>query len=521
MMARMIYCFGPFELDTDRVELRSDGAAVAVEPQVFALLRLLLENRERMVSRDEIIAKVWNGRIVSDSAIASRIKSARQAVGDDGRAQAVIRTVHGQGFAFVADVATRSTVIITAAESGAPLDIVRPQNTRPGVAVLPFRVVGASEPGLPIAEALPHDLIVELSRLHWLRVIARGSSFRFRDETVDLGDVSAKLGVQYCLTGSVQILGGIMLVSVELSDTKDKGIVWSESFRESVGAVHEIREQIIKAVSSAVEIRVPLHEARRAQLKSPENLDAWSSYHLGLHHMYRFNKADNETATSLFERAISLEPDFARAYAGLSFTHFQTAFLRYGDQAKSADLAQTCSAQCLERDPLDPFGHFTMGRAQWLRGDLEGGVAWLERATMLNPNYAQARYSRGWAEALLGDATASRVNIDDAMALSPLDPLLYAMLAVNALSYLGRDDAEQASRWADQAAHAPGAHALINMIAAVSHDLRGDRERAAVWARSVRERAGHLGKADFLRSFPFRDPPTRARILASLERMGF
>jgi tetratricopeptide (TPR) repeat protein len=285
--------------------------------------------------------------------------------------------------------------------------------------------------------------------------------------------------------------------------------------------VHEIRNEIVAAVTAAVEVRIPLNEARRAQLMLPANLDAWSAYHLGLHYMYRFNKADNETATSFFERAIAVEPGFARAYAGLSFTYFQNAFLRYGKDADAPKLAQHYAAQCLERDPLDPFGHFTMGRAYWLRGDLESSLPWLERANTLNPNYAQARYSRGWAEALLGSAKASQANIDAALALSPLDPLVYGMLGVRALSHIAQQEPEQAADWAERAANAPAAHALIEMIAVAAHGLNGNDARARSWAESAHGRAQHLNRADFLRAFPFRDSPTRERVDGTLKSFGF
>ncbi len=515
----MIHVFGHFELDIERVELRDNGVAVAVEPQVFALLRFLIENRDRMVTKDEIVAKVWNGRIVSDSAIASRIKSARQAIGDDGRAQAAIRTVHGLGFSFVADVTTHPSVSIAGKRETTSLETRR--HSRPSIAVLPFRLVGAIEPGFPIAEALPHDLITELSRLHWLFVIARGSSFLFRGADARLDEVRSKLNVQYCLTGIVEMSGKMLCVSVELSDTQDRGIVWSERFRADVSAVHEIRDQIVNAVMSAVEVRIPFNEAQRALLQSPENLDAWSAYHLGLHHMYRFNKADNDAATGLFERAIAAEPGFARAYAGLSFTHFQNAFLGYAENTEATKLAQRYASQCLERDSLDPFGHFTMGRAHWLRGDLEASLPWLERANALNPNYAQAKYSRGWAEALLGNADASQANIASALALSPLDPLVYGMLGVRALSHIAREDDAQAADWGERAANSPGAHALIEIIAAVAHGLNGNEVRSIAWAQSARARAAHLGKDDFLRAFPFRDQPTRQRVTRMLNRLGF
>ena len=516
----MIYLFADAELDTDRRELRVAGSYVAVEPQVFALLLLLVEHRNRTVTKHEILASVWSGRIVSDSAVSSRIKSVRRAIGDDGSAQAMIRTVHGIGFCFVADVTQRLIITSPAREGSLALEST-PQHPRPSIAILPFQCLGALEPTFPIAEALPSDLISALSRLHWLFVIARGSSFRFRRLDTSLDEVREALNVRYCLTGGIEISGARMSVSVELSDTSDNGIIWSETFRGAIEDVHDIRDQIIRAVASTVEVRIPFNEAQRAQLQSPDSLDAWSTYHLGLRHMYRFNKADNEVATRLFERAITIEPGFARAYAGLSFTYFQTTFLRYAADADSARRAHRYAAQCLEHDPHDPFGHFTMGRAQWLVGDLEGSLPWLERANALNPNYAQARYSTGWAEALLGSAEASQRNIDAALVLSPLDPLVYGMLGARALCLIALADDVQAAAWAERAASAQGAHPLIAMVAAAAHGLNGDEARAKVWASSVRDRADYLNRADFLRAFPFRDTPTRDRVARVLERLGF
>lgn len=515
----MIYAFAGFEFDTDRHELRAAGIHVPAERQVIALLRLLVENRVRTVTRDEIIAAVWKGRIISDSAISSRIKSLRHCLGDDGRAQRVVRTVHGIGFRFVADVTVREAISFPPALPSP--DATPSPQARPSIAILPFHGLGVSSAVSLIVEALPSDLITALSRLHWLFVIARGSSFRFRAPDTNLDDVRAALNVRYCLAGIVEISGGTLSISVELSDTGDRGIVWADQFRGSIDAVHEIRERIIAAVTSAIEVRIPDHEAQRALLRSPEQLDAWSAYHLGLRHMYRFNRSDNEIAAGLFTRAIGLEPEFARAYAGLSFTHFQTAFLRYENDSDSARRAERYAAACLERDPLDPFGHFTMGRALWLNDDLEGSLPWLAQANALNPNYAQARYSTGWAEALLGSADASHRNIDAAITLSPLDPLVYGMLGVRALSSLTLDDAPQAAQWAERAARAPGAHPLIEMIAAAAHGLNGDHAVARRWAASARARASYLDISDFLRAFPFRDSPTRVRVSGMLTRLGF
>jgi TolB-like protein len=513
----MIHAFGQFELDTGRMELRANGAPVAIEPQVFALLRLLVENSDRMVSKDEIIAQVWNGRIVSDAAIASRVKSARQALGDDGKSQGMIRTVRGLGFAFVAKERgpePAATGVSSIMAETAPA-------ARPRLCVLPFRLVGIADANFPVADALPYDLITELSRLHWLFVIARGSSFQFRGAAARLANVRAQLDVQYCLTGVVEVVGRRMTVSVELSDTRSESVVWGERFSAAIDDVHTVRDEIVSAIVGAVEIRIPLNEAQAARRVATEQLDAWGAYHLGLHHMYRFNEADNAAATALFEQSIARDPDFSRAHAGLSFTHFQNAFLRYAKEGGARERAQRHAERALELDPLDPFGQLVMGRAQWLSGDLEGSLGWLDRANALNPNYAQARYTRGLTAALLSASGDARAHVDAALALSPLDPLVYGMHGVKALSYIIDGDHDAAAECAERAVNSPGSHALIAIIAVASHALAGNDVRALYWADSAKARARSLTREDFLRSFPFREARVRAQFTDVLGRFGY
>ncbi len=161
-----------------------------------------------------------------------------------------------------------------------------------------------------------------------------------------------------------------------------------------------------------------------------------------------------------------------------------------------------------------------MGRAAWLTGDLERALPWLDRAVELNPNYAQARYSGAWTRTLLGQAGEGRALVDGAMALSPLDPLLYGMLGVRAFSHMALDQPAEAALWGERAARAPRAHVLIELIAAVGHEMNGDAERARGWAASARTRQPGLSAPDFLQAFPFRDHATRSSIERSLARLG-
>jgi TolB-like protein len=527
----MIYRFGPFELDLARVELRTGGETVPLERQVFALLAFLVEHRERLVSRDEILEKVWDGRVVSDSAVASRVKSARKALGDDGKAQRFIRTIHGQGFRFVAQVRVERfepslPATVVAAPAGAATaqsaDAAVDAGSRPSIAVLPFGLLGDAGAYSAIADALPHELITELSRLRWLFVTARGSSFRLRAQEPDLCEAGRLLGVRYCLSGTVEVTGRRLALTTELVDTLGGGIVWAERYTGSIDDVHSVRAEIRSKILTALEIQIPLHEATRARLAVTENLDAWSAYHLGLQHMYRFNRKDNAAAAGLFGRAVAQDPGFARAHAGLSFVHFQTAFLHQSDDiAGEIARARSYAQRGLDLDPLDPFVNFTMGRSFWLEGDLDRGLAWLERATSLSPNYAQGIYARAWTESLAGRGLEGRRHVDLAMRLSPLDPLYYGMLGTRAFTHMAQGEDAEAAHWAERAARSPGAHVLIAMIAAAAQALAGNETEAAAWAANARERNPRLTREDFFRAFPMKQEVMRSRVSAALERLGF
>ena len=519
----MIYRFENFELDMACFELRADGAVLSLEPQVFALLAFLVEHRDRLVPKEELFEKLWDGRVVTDSALTSRIKSARQAIGDSGKAQRYIKTIHGKGFRFVGDVrvAQGESLVVTGGEGEKP-DVSIETSPRPSIAVLPFRSHADSAPYNTLAEGLAHELITELARLRWLLVIARGSSFRFKDPDVDLREVGRLLGVRYCLSGDVETSGRELTVTAELSDTRTSEVVWGERYTGRVDDLHAMRAEIKSKILTSLEIQIPLHEAAGARLISTDNLDAWSAYHLGLQHLYRYTRNDNAEATRLFEHAVKQDENFARAHADLSFVHFQTAFMHHTDDvASEIALARNCAQRGLDIDPLDPFANFTMGRSYWLESDLDSASSWLERATSLSPNYAQGLYALAWTNTIAGTGNESREQLDLAMRLSPLDPLYYAMLGARGFTHIAREEYSEAATWTERAARAPGAHVFMAVLAAAAQSLAGNMTRATAWAADVRERGPNITSADFFRGYPVRAEPMRSRIARALQDLGF
>lgn len=386
--------------------------------------------------------------------------------------------------------------------------------------MLPFGWIGAPDAHAVAAEAIPHELIAGLARLRWLHVIARGSSFRLGAEGGDVRIVGERLGVRYCVSGTLEVQGARVAVAVELADTRDAGIVWAERYRVPAAELHHVRADIVAALVSALDLQIPAHEARRAAGAGPDHIDAWAAYHLGLARMYRFTAADNEAARAQFARAAELEPGFARALAGLSFTHFEDAFMRFAEPGTAARAARELAEAAVAADPLDPFACFVMGRSFWLDGRLDDGLTWLDRATGLSPNYAQGIYATAWTQTLLAQFDEGEANAARALALSPIDPLGYAMHATRALALLGRGAHDEAAALAGRAARMPGAHAFIAVIAAASAELAGDAAAARRWAAAARNRAPGLTPADFFASFPFRDEAIRAALAGALAKAG-
>ena len=549
----VIYSIGRSVIDTDRYEVHRDGVRIAVEPQVFDLILLLLDNREKVVTRDEIIARVWKGRIVSDAAISSRIKAARRVLGDDGKAQSLIRTVHRRGIRLIGEVtaeepAEKATIrtqepIHPPAATDRPgpvlddatpmiagnsrfaageddcvagLDLSLPK--RPSIVVVPFAVYHPDDQVM--SDGLSLDIMTRLARTRWMFVIARGTAFSLA-KNGDAPSIARRLGVRYVLQGTVQVTDKRVRVHAALCDGVSGHEVWADHFDGHLDDIFRIQDEIADSIVVAVESEIEQAERRRSLLIQPANLDAWTAYHRATWHMFRFTPEGYVEAERLLQRAMDLDPNVPRVYASLSFVHWQRAFLgisqdREGEIQQAFDYAN----QALLLDPREPQAYWALGRAFLLRQDLDQGIQEIHRSIELNPNFAMGHYSVAFARMLAADNLTSESDVLNARRLSPYDMMNFAMLAVQAINatLLGRTDA--GATLADRAVRQPNAHYHIIAIAAFCNSRAGRTATSADYLRRLKAVQPGYRIADFLRAFPYRDEVLVREIRQTFAALG-
>ncbi|WP_093386242.1 transcriptional regulator [Variovorax sp. OV329] len=382
---------------------------------------------------------------------------------------------------------------------------------RASIAVMPFDASGADAPGQGgLADALVHDVIVGLARLRALFVIAQGTVFALGGRGMGPEEAGRLLHVDYVANGRLRRTPGRLSVWVELVEVRSARVVWSEDFDEPLDDAFMVLDTIGQRIVSAIDGEVELAERQRALLKPPGSLDAWESYHRGLWHMYRFRQDDNECARRLFERALKMDPTFARAHAALSFTHFQDAFQNWSDRARAVRQALDSAGRSIITDERDPAAHWAMGRALWLHGDAAPSLDELESAVRLSPNFAMGHYSLAFVHSQSGDPGKALRASDQSRHLSPFDPMMFAMMGARALALVRLGRYEEAAEWSLKAAARPNAHVHILGIAAHCLALAGRLAEARGFVQAIRRQQPGYGRESFFAAFRFDDDAAAA-----------
>jgi TolB-like protein/tetratricopeptide (TPR) repeat protein len=441
----MQFRFGDHVLDVTRRELRRGGEAIALEPQVFDLLVHLIRNRDRVVTKDDLLASVWGGRIVSESTLTSRINAARKAIGDSGEAQRLIRTSPRRGIRFVGEV-----IDALPAEPPSP----HMPRERPSIAVLPFDNLSDDREQEYFADGMVAEIITGLSRIKWLFVISRNSTFIYKDKRIDVKTVGRDLGVRYVLEGSVRRSGSRVRVSGQLTETETATPVWADRYDGTLGDIFTLQDEMTMSVIGAIEPTLRKAEVERARRKRPDSLDAYDLFLRALPFAGAAMPEDADKALELLEQAIRLEPHYAVAHGFIAWCHEQR-YLRGGLHAETREAARRHAHAAITAGSDDAMalamGGFVIAV---MERDYLTALDALDRALALSPSSALAFGFSSIVRAWMGDSATAIGHGEMGIRLSPYDPLIYLPYVGLAYAHFFAGDWEQAANAARRASQA-------------------------------------------------------------------
>jgi TolB-like protein len=475
------YRFNDYSLDTNLRELRRGLDLVPVEPQVFDLLEYLLSHRERVVSKDDLLVGVWHGRIVSESALTTRINAARAAIGDSGETQHFIKTLRGKGLRFVGNVQEQTEPAETTSDDirTEPATAHSAQSDQPSIAVLPFlNMSGDPEQGY-FADGMTEEIITALARFKSLFVIARNSSFNYRDRSVGIEKIAQDLGVRYVLEGSVRKAGDRVRIMSQLILAKTGAHIWAERFERKLTDVFDLQDEISENIVGAVAPHILDAEVRHARSKRPDSLVAYDCVLRAYQHLWILTLDDNDKALDFLRQAIQLDPDYALAYAYASWADlFRVQLLQGAPLRPLLTEALSFAQRAVELDPADPL--IQIIRAAWqlmIERNFDGALTRHEDAFRKNPNSVWICGANGFAHCLCREPERALEMFERARRLSPRDSSMFLWLPGGAIAHLLAGRPEQAIQWADDALRLNPRH-LISLLLRAAAEMAGGQADA-------------------------------------------
>jgi TolB-like protein/tetratricopeptide (TPR) repeat protein len=386
----VIFRFDDCLVDTEWRELRRDGVLCLLEPRVFDLLEYLLRNRHRFVSKTDLQNAIWGGRIVSSAALHTRINAVRSAIGDNGAEQRLIRTLRTKGFCFIGDVheETRSNWSTRTEGSDRSRALFA---DHPTIAVLPFANNSADPSQNSLAEALTENLITALSKVGWLSVATRTTSFACKGLTLGPTQSAHRLGVRYLLDGSIRQISDRVRITVQLIDSFADFQVWTEQYERDVIDSFGVLEEVCNKVVATLLPQLYLAEHLRVQRKAAMDLNGWECIVRALSLMSSRVYRDAVSARAVLEKALSIDPESAECYSLLSIVCTFFVHMSWIDRQNVVPNALALARKALVLNPDLPWAHAALGYAAiWNRP--EEAIVPCQRAIKLNPNFAAAHY---------------------------------------------------------------------------------------------------------------------------------
>jgi TolB-like protein len=508
------YLFEDYAIDPNRRELLRGSSPVSVEPQVFDLLLYLIRNRDRVVSRDDLLADVWRGRIVSESALSTRINAVRAALGDSGVTQRLIKTVPRKGLRFVGTVLEDN-----AAVEASPVKTAHGLADKPSIAVLPFANLSGDPEQDYFADGIVEDITTALSRNRAFLVIARNSSFTYKGKPVDIKQAAQALRVRYVLEGSVRRSGSRVRVTGQLIEAASGHHLWADRFDGGTADIFELQDQIVARVVGAVAPQLERAEIERAR-HATGDLAAYDLYLRGLDYWNRWTQEGNAKALELFYAAIEKDRDFSTPH-GLAASCYllgkANGWASHIDESEIARLVERAAAIGMD----DPVALCWAGHAHaYFFKDVERALLLVDRALELDENLAIAWQRSGWVRGYAGDADGAIASLMRAMRLNPLDPRVFLTHSAMAFAHFiaGRDD--DAAYWAAMGLRVkPGWLPALRMAIA-SNAMRGRMDEAQRALDTYLQLDPRVSIARICEFYPLRREADRQRLTAGMRKAG-
>lgn len=511
----MRFRFENHELESELRELARDGVAVPMQPQVFDLLLFLIEQRDRVVTKDELVAQVWGNRPISDSALNSRINAARKAVQDDGKAQRVIRTIPRKGFRFIGDC-----VEVASVAPAAPIPAAANPPERPAIAVLAFRNMSDDPEQDYFCDGISEDILSALSRVRWFFVIARNSSFTYKDRNVPIRQIAEELGVRYLVEGSVRKAGDRVRISVQLNDAATESHLWTEQFDRELIDVFAVQDEITNAIVAAVEPQIYAAENFRAQRKPPASLDAWDLLMRALSHYWRVTREDHAAAQALLREAIAIDPNYGQALSVLAASHMFGVHLGWAELSDTAPIAESAAVRATRLGPDDAWAHTALGSVYFSTRRLGNALSEFETALGLNSNFCLAQGYYALALSYAGRAADAYEAAMRAVRLSPRDPSLAIYYSIAGYARFMTRQYDKAIALAREAVRHRGDLTGAYRVLAVSAGMSGDAETAAAALQQLRRTQPNISLAWIADALPWVSDADREHYLEGFRRAG-
>ena len=451
----MIFHFDQYTLDTNRLELRCGEEPIDLEPQVFSVLLYLIQNRDQVVSKDELIEAVWNGRIVSDSALNSRISTVRRALGDDGKLQSHIRTFPRRGFRFIAEVVENGQDRLEVPDTtDGPEDL--PRSGKPSIIVLPFENMSSEPQQGYFSDGITEDIIAALSKHRWLAVVARSTSYFYKGKAQDVRRLADDVSVNYVVEGSVRRADNRVRITAQLTDATTGNSLWVERYDRELEHIFDVQDEITESIAAQVEPEIGAAERERVARAPRTNLQAWDYFHLGVSHFFKLSTEDNREAQRLLQLSRQQDPQFASARGWWAYAVYQG--MVYWDTEptpKLLDEALVAINRAIELDDQDANFYFIKARIQICRHEYSSALAESDMAIALNPSSPAAYCGLGHALTFEGRCDEAVKQFQKALLLGPHDPSRWASLGYGALALIFNKDYGAAVDWADRGMELP------------------------------------------------------------------